>query len=142
MVPARKYRPGLPVGGRRRGGRWSAPAHAGFDDQRNWGPDLVARPDGSVVMVFDHAQPDFSSRGWLTTWAGGAWSAPTPLTPDDPSAEIGSGHVAHGPGDTLAYVWIGKKMSPQHRFVARWRWFDGRCPDFSALCPDGRQGTQ
>jgi hypothetical protein len=53
------------------------------------------------------------------------WSRPTPLTPDDPQGEIGSGHVAQGPGDQLAYVWIGKKMDPAHRFVARWRWFDG-----------------
>lgn len=109
----------------RDGRTWSPPVHAGLDDQRNWGPDLVARDDGSVVMVFDHAKADFSSRGYVTTWRDGTWSPPQPLTPDDPTGEIGSGHVAHGQGEDLAYVWIGKKMDPQHRFVAQARWRTG-----------------
>jgi hypothetical protein len=107
------------------GGDWSAPRHLGFDTQRNWGPDLVAREDGTVVVVFDHAQPDFSSRGWLTVFDGTGWSEPAPLTAGG-DEEIGSGHVAHGPGDTLGYVWIGKTMGPSHRFQAWWRWFDGQ----------------
>ena len=86
-----------------------------------------------MVFVFDHAKADFSSRGFLTRLAGAGWSAPEPLTPDDPSGEIGSGHVAHGPGASLYYVWIGKKMDPAHRFVASWRWFDGA--DWSAPVP-------
>ncbi len=104
------------------GKTWTAPQALGFDKDRNWGPDLVTRGDGSVVLVFDHAKPDFTSRGYLTTYRGGAWSDPEPLTADD-GGEIGSGHVAHGPGEELGYVWIGKPMSEQHRFRAWWSWF-------------------
>ena len=100
---------------------WTKPVHVGWKDQRNWGPDLVARADGSVVLVFDHAQPDFTSRGYVTTWSEGVWSEPLALTPDDPEGEVGSGHVADALDDDLVYVWIGKKMDPQHRFVARAR---------------------
>jgi hypothetical protein len=107
------------------GETWSAPVHLGFDRLRNWGPDIVARSDGSVVVVFDHAQENFSSRGFLTTWRDGVWSAPTPLTADDPEGEIGSGHVADAVGDDLAYVWIGKKMNPEHHFRSFWRWRSG-----------------
>lgn len=101
---------------------WSAPAALGFPRDRNWGPDLVARADGSVVVSFDHALPDFRSRGWQTTWRDGRWAPPEALTPDD-GGEVGSGHIAHGPDDQLAYVWIGKALDPDARFRARWRWF-------------------
>jgi hypothetical protein len=90
-------------------------------------------------MVFDHANADFTSRGFITTWRGESWSTPLPLTADDPEGEIGSGHVAHATMDELAYVWIGKKMDPAHHFVAQWRWFDGK--NWSAARPftDGTQ---
>jgi hypothetical protein len=101
---------------------WTPPRPLGFDKDRNWGPDIVARADGSVVVVFDHANPDFSSVGYLTTWRDGIWSSPTALTQDD-GGEIGSGHVAQGPDEQLAYVWIGKPMSEKHRFRAWWSWF-------------------
>jgi hypothetical protein len=104
------------------GSDWTTPMPLGFDKDRNWGPDLVAREDGSVVLVFDHAKPDFTSRGYLTIWSDGSWSTPEPLTDDD-GGEIGSGHVAHGPGDELGYVYIGKPMSEQHKFRAWWSWF-------------------
>jgi hypothetical protein len=93
-----------------------------LDRDRNWGPDIVARSDGSLVVVFDHAKPDFSSRGYITIWKGGSWSSPEPLTEDN-GGEIGSGHVADGPGEELAYVWIGKPLDPQAHFKARWRWY-------------------
>lgn len=104
---------------------WSEPEHLGHDRDRNWGPDLVARSDGSVVVVYDHALEDFSSTGFLTVWRDGVWSDPEALTVAAPDQEVGSGHVAHGPGDTLAYVYIGKRMSLEHHFEGRWRWFDG-----------------
>ncbi len=120
------------------GGEWSAPLHVGFEEGRNWGPDIVARPDGSLVVVFDHMAPDMTSRGFLTTWTGERWSTPQPLTADD-GGEIGSGHVAHGPGDELAYVWIGKPLDPQAHFRARWRWFrDGAWSDLQDFT-DGSQ---
>ncbi|MEC7947993.1 MAG: hypothetical protein VX265_10520 [Myxococcota bacterium] len=101
---------------------WTDPQPVGFDTLRNWGPDIVARADGSIVVSFDHAQEDFSSRGFLTTWSEGTWSSPVPLTAADPEGEIGSGHVADARGGDLAYVWIGKKMTPEDRFRAFWRW--------------------
>lgn len=107
---------------RRAGADWSAPQPLGFDELRNWGPDIVAREDGSVVVVFDHAQEDFSSQGFLTTWTDGTWSPPVPLTPGGPGEEVGSGHVADTSGDDLAFVWIGKKMSPEYHFRSWGRW--------------------
>ena len=104
------------------GDSWSEPRTLGHDSQRNWGPDLVVRDDGEVVVVYDHALPDFRSSGFLTRFKGNSWSAPEPLTPDD-GGEIGSGHVAHGLGTDLAYVYIGKAMGPQYHFQARYRWF-------------------
>ncbi len=101
---------------------WSPPQPLGFDTLRNWGPDIVARADGSVVVVFDHAQEDFSSRAWLTTWRAGTWTEPTPLTDGGADQEVGSGHVADTVGDDLAFVWIGKTMSPQFHFRAWGRW--------------------
>ena len=58
----------------------------------------------------------------MTTWRDGVWSPPLPLTADDPEGEIGSGHVAHTDDDGLVYVWIGKKMTPEHHFRSFWRW--------------------
>ncbi len=106
-----------------RGGEtWTPPVRLGHTKDRNWGPDLVARSDGSIVVVYDHALQDFSSQGFVTTWKAGTWSEPAALTPGGSGEEVGSGHVAHGVGDTLAYVFIGKKMSPAHHFQARYRW--------------------
>ena len=100
---------------------WSDPEPLGFPSGRNWGPDLVVRSDGSAVLVFDKAEEDFRSRGFLTYRKEGVWTAPEPLT--QPGAfEIGSGHVAHGLAENLAYVYIGKQLGPQHRFQATGRW--------------------
>ena len=82
----------------------------GHDSERNWGPDIIVRPDESVVVVYDHAMPDFRSRGYVTTFdpMGGDWSEPVPLTPDD-GGEIGSGHVA----DATVKIWpISSLESP------------------------------
>lgn len=106
------------------GQQWTDPVALGHDRERNWGPDIVARPDGSVVVVYDHALPDMRSRGYLTVWDGTGWSTPEPLTPDD-GGEVGSGHVANAGGDDLAYIFIGKALGPEHRFQARARWRTG-----------------
>ena len=103
-------------------GEWTAPQPLGFPSGRNWGPDLVVRDDGSVVLVFDKAEEDFRSRGYLTILKDGSWSEPQALT-EGGDNEIGSGHVAHGLGEDLAYVYIGKTLGPQHRFQATGRWF-------------------
>jgi len=100
---------------------WTKPQPLGHDSERNWGPDIVAREDGSVVVVYDHALADFSSQGFVTTFTGGNWSTPEALTPAD-GGEIGSGHVADTTGEDLAYVFIGKRLGPEHKFQARWRW--------------------
>ena len=100
---------------------WSEAMDLGHSTDRNWGPDIVVRADGSVVVVYDHALPDFRSRGFVTEFREGAWSTPFALTPDD-GGEIGSGHVAHGNGTDLAYIFIGKKLGPEYKFQARWRW--------------------
>jgi hypothetical protein len=108
------------------GQTWSTPFHVGFDQNRNWGPDIVAREDGSLVMVFDYALEDFSSRGYLTTWTEtGGWTPPEVLTAGNSGStkvEVGSGHVANATGNDLAYVWIGKEMSETSKFKAHWRW--------------------
>jgi hypothetical protein len=44
------------------------------------------------------------------------------VTPDD-GGEVGSGHVANGLSDTLAYVYIGKQLDPSDHFQAHYRWF-------------------
>jgi len=103
------------------GATWSAPASLGHKDDRNWGPDIVGRGDGTMAVVYDHALKDFRSRGFFTTWTEGSWSTPVALTPDD-GGEVGSGHLAHGVGDTLAYVYIGKRLDPTDHFQARYRW--------------------
>ena len=120
------------------GQTWSAPVRLGEDKERNWGPDLVARDDGSVVVVYDHAMPDMTSRGYLTVWDGSGWSTPEPLTPDD-GGEIGSGHVAHDAAGGLAYIYIGKALGREHHFQARWRWrVGGEWSDIQAFT-DGAQ---
>ena len=103
------------------GKQWSEAIDLGHEKERNWGPDIVAREDGAVVVVYDHALPDFRSRGYLTVFEKGVWSKPEALTPDD-GGEIGSGHIANAEGDDLAYIFIGKKLGPEHKFQARWRW--------------------
>jgi hypothetical protein len=105
----------------RSGTEWTAPVPLGHSDERNWGPDVVARPDGSLAVVYDHALKDFRSRGHFTEWTNGVWSDPLALTPDD-GGEVGSGHLAHGKNNTLAYVYIGKQLSPTDHFQARYRW--------------------
>lgn len=101
---------------------WTEPVQLGHTKDRNWGPDIVARDDGSVVIVYDHALPDFTSVGYTTRWDGSSWSTPQPLTPDN-GGEIGSGHVANTTGDDLAYIFIGKQVGEQHRFAAQGRWY-------------------
>ncbi len=109
---------------------WTEPVRVGFDKNRNWGPDLVVRDDSSVVVVFDHALPNFQSRGWITEWTG-SWSEPAPLTPRG-KREVGSGHVAHGQSEDLAYVWIEKALGPEHNFQAHGRWrIDGEWGEVS-----------
>jgi len=117
---------------------WTPPRPLGHKNNRNWGPDLVTRADGSVVVVYDHALPDFRSRGFLTVFKAGQWSTPYALTPDD-GGEVGSGHIANGTGDDLAYVFIGKRLDPSDRFQAHYRWHQdgqwGPTGDFT----DGRE---
>ena len=103
------------------GASWTEPVPLGHSKDRNWGPDIVARDDGSVVVVYDHALPDFTSVGYLTTWSEGSWSTPEALTPAD-GGEIGSGHVADTTGGDLAYIFIGKQVGETHRFAAQGRW--------------------
>ena len=108
------------------GQQWSEPVHVGFHTNRNWGPDIVARGDGSLAMVFDYALEDLSSQGYLTTWTEAeGWTTPEALTEgntENTKIEVGSGHVANAVGDDLAYVWIGKEMSEHDKFQAHWRW--------------------
>jgi hypothetical protein len=117
---------------------WSPPVHFGFSEHRNWGPDLITRDDGSLVVVFDHMLPDFTSRGYLTTWDGGAWSAPEPLTPAG-AVEVGSGHIARGTGDELAYVYIGRSVEQGARFQAWSRWHRGGAWQPATALSDGSQ---
>lgn len=112
---------------------WMKPISLGHDKERNWGPDIVTQNDGTVVVVYDHALKDFRSRGFLTQFDGSSWSAFEGLTPDD-GGEIGSGHIANTTGDDLAYVFIGKKLGPEHKFQARWRWYkDGKWSPIQAF---------
>ena len=53
------------------GSSWSTPEPLGHNKERNWGPDLVVRDDGSVVVVYDHALKDFSSVGYISTYTDG-----------------------------------------------------------------------
>ncbi len=108
----------------RGGERWSEPRSVSHEDGRNWGPDLVARADGSLVLTWDHALEDFSSRGWLRVRdPGGDWGEPQVLTQGG-RYEVGSTHVAAA-GEDLAYVFIGKTMGGPTPFTAYWRWYSG-----------------
>jgi len=111
------------------GADWKAPEPLGFTSGRNWGPDLVARQQGGLALVFDKAEADFRSQGYLTQRSATGWSTPLALTPGG-AREIGSGHVADATGEDLAYVYIGKDLGPQHRFRATGRWrVDGEWQD-------------
>jgi len=103
------------------GTTWAPPETVSQEKGRNWGPDLVVRDDGTAVVVWDHAEEDFRSRGWLRVRGAAGWGTMEALTPDG-ARESGSGHVAHGPGDALAYVFIGKPLDPAERFRAFWTW--------------------
>ncbi len=102
------------------GVRWSAPEQVSASDGRNWGPDLVVRNDGRVFVVWDRAESDFRSRGWLRERGPDGWNEAVPLTEDGPR-EVGSGHIAVV-GEDVAYVYIGKELGMEHRFRAYWRW--------------------
>ena len=79
-----------------------------------------------MVVVYDHALKDFSSRGYMVVYENGVWSSPAAITPDN-GGEIGSGHVANGIGNELAYVYIAKALGPEHEFQARGQWYrDGK----------------
>jgi len=104
------------------GKTWSSAHPLGHKDLRNWGPDIVAKANKELVVVYDHALENFQSQGFITRWQGGTWSQPQALTPDD-GGEVGSGHVANGLGETLAYVYIAKKLDPTDHFQARYRWY-------------------
>ena len=52
---------------------WKIAEPLGHRKERNWGPDIVVREDGSVVVVYDHALEDFSSVGYITTYENGIW---------------------------------------------------------------------
>jgi len=119
------------------GGRLSGAERLGFAEGRNWGPDLVVRDDGSVVVVFDLAGDDMASRGYVTVRTS-SWSEPLPLTPEG-AYEIGSGHVADGLDGRLAYVFIGKPLDPKARFRAQGAWFDGSAWSSPVAFNDGRQ---
>ena len=103
-------------------GSWSEPSSLGHSSDRNWGPDIIARDDESVVVVYDHALSDFSSQGYITIWNQKSWSEPFALTPSG-EKEVGSGHIAAAANGDLAYLFIGKKLGPEYKFQARYRWF-------------------
>ncbi len=105
----------------RDGVRWADATKASFLDQYNWGPDIVPRPDGTLVMVYEHLRSNFTGRGYLSIFEGGAWQEPQAITPSADS-EVGSDHIANGPGDELIHVWIGKAQGTSS-FKARWQWF-------------------
>lgn len=119
---------------------WTDPETISEKSGRNWGPDLVLREDGDLVLVYDHALEDFSSRGWLRVREQGAWGDLSPLTPAG-AVEMGSGHVANGPGDSLAYVHIRKALGPENRFRAYGSWYQGGSWTPEVAFTDGRQDT-
>lgn len=105
---------------------WTDPVTVSQPRGTNWGPDIVARADGSVVVVYDHEESDRSRRGWLTVWRDGRWGTPEPFTPKN-GGEVGSVHVADGPGEQLVAVWIEKALDPKAHFRAWWSWYrDGQ----------------
>ena len=125
------------------GARWSEPEALSPLDGRNWGPDLIARADGSLVVTWDHAEADFSSRGWLRVRdPSGEWGAPEAMTPGGGGYEVGSTHVAPGVGDSLYYVYIGRPLGgPGDPFYAYWRYFDGAAWTEPAAFTDGRRSA-
>jgi hypothetical protein len=115
--------------------KWSPAKALGHKSERNWGPDIISKEDGRIVMVYDHALADFSSRGFMTVYDEhkGNWTDPEPLTPDN-GGEIGSGHIADAGWDDLVYVFIGKNLGEEYRFQAKWRWFsDGKWSDINSF---------
>ena len=119
---------------------WSVALPLGHDKERNWGPDIVVRDDGSVVVVYDHALDDFSSRGYISIFQDGKWSSQEVLTPEG-KKEVGSGHIADGKNGELAYLYIGKQLGPKYKFQARYRWFDGTTWSDIGYLSDGREDT-
>ena len=116
---------------------WSAPEQVSPSDGRNWGPDLVVRDDGRVFVVWDRAESDFRSRGWLRERGPAGWEEAVPLT--EPGArEVGSGHIAVVGAD-VAYVYIGKELGREHRFRAYWRWRHGGAWSAEQSWTDGTQ---
>jgi gamma-glutamyl hercynylcysteine S-oxide synthase len=105
----------------RDGVRWAEATKASFIDQYNWGPDIAPRPDGTLVMVYEHLRRNFTGRGYLSIFEGGAWQEPEALTPPTDS-EVCSDHIANGPDDELIHVWIGKSPGATY-FKARWQWY-------------------
>jgi hypothetical protein len=117
---------------------WSAAETVSEATGRNWGPDLVVRADGSVVVVYDHAEDDFRSRGWLRVRDSSGWGSLMPLTPEG-AVEMGSGHVAHAEGADLAYVHIRKPLGAEHRFQAIASWRKGDRWEPEQVLSDGGQ---
>lgn len=110
---------------------------------RNWGPDLVARADGSAVVSWDHTEPSVSAAGavLLSTWTRGAWSEPETVSAAA-EVEVGSAHVADAGEDDLAVVWIERPLRPGAPFRALSRWRRaGRWEEAAPLlsADDGRE---
>lgn len=107
------------------GATWSSAEAVSPLEGRNWGPDLAVRPDGRVWVTYDHAGTDFRSQTWFRERsAAGQWADAVELTPGGDN-ESGSGHLAWAGGDDIAFNYIGKKLGPEYRFVANWRWRRG-----------------
>ncbi len=118
------------------GATWAAPETVSPTDGRNWGPDIVVRPEGTVVVAYDHAEADFRSRGWIRSRTPAGWTDGVAVTPDG-ARESGSGHVAGPDKDDLAYVYIGKSLGPTERFRATWTWFRDGVWSSAAFFSDG-----
>ncbi len=103
---------------------WSQPEAVSPPTGRNWGPDIVVRPDGRVWVTYDHAEADFRSQTWFRERTAAGWSEPVALTLGG-EHESGSGHIAWAGGEDVAFNYIGKAMGPAFRFVANWRWRRG-----------------
>ncbi len=104
----------------RDGRAWSDPEMVSTSTGRNWGPDLVVTADGRVLVAWDRADEHFYGQGWLRERGDEGWGEAVALTAGG-NVELSSGHIA-AVGHDLVYVYIEKPMSPQHRFVAKWRW--------------------
>lgn len=108
---------------------------------RNWGPDLVVRPDGDAVVCWDHSEPTVSDAGrvMVSTWTRGAWSTPEAVSSEG-RVEVGSAHLADTTGEDLAVVWIQRSLTPGQPFVAMGRWLlAGRWSEAAPL-PSPAQG--